>query len=768
MRRTADLRVRVRNASGERRAIESLTLGFEWECPGVSSYRFLRHGWQSWSCTRARTLDAVGEPPFPSGEWLRGMHHGVGRQERPGWHQSDGLCVVASSDGGAACIVGAFEQGRAFALVHLRRLAEGRVAIELEQRLEVELEPGEQRELEVVRVAVEPGAEVLLERFAGAWGRHGGARVGAPFTTGWCSWYYFFHDVGEDDIRRNLEALVAQRESLPIEVVQIDDGYQRAVGDWLEPGPRFPSGVATLAREIRSAGFRAGIWTAPFCVVAESELHRRHPEWLLGDGAAPFLALMHTQWSHDGRVYALDPTRPAVEAHLRSLFSALVEMGFDYLKLDFLHAVAMRAAAASTGCTRAERLRRGLAAIRAGAGEDAFLLGCGSPLGPAVGLVDAMRIGPDVAPCWHHDDPGAGPRPVAIPGIEATLPSLANALRNVLYRSWMHRRLWVDDPDCLMVRRTDTSLVDNEIGVLSDTIAATGGMVVFSDDVDALAESDLDRLRRTIACARRVDASSPRVRGLFRADEQLRAQAFCGNEIIEADFDLAHRRSSLRLRPHAAKVAVFCDFDGTFTVQDVGSTLARTHLEARRAELWQRYERGECSAWEYNVLLFEGFRLPESELQAFLEKVELDPGARELVDFCARRDLAVQILSDGFDRNIETLQALHAIRFEYSANRLRYDDGAWHIEPGAPDSDCDCGTGVCKRGRIEAWRRAHPDALCVLVGNGRVSDLCGALTADRVFAKDSLAPALEAHGAAWIPFETLHDVTRVLREWVGD
>ena len=54
---------------------------------------------------------------------------------------------------------------------------------------------------------------------------------------------------------RNLEALARAPDGLRVEVVQIDDGYQRAVGDWLDTCDRFPRGLEALAREIRDAGF---------------------------------------------------------------------------------------------------------------------------------------------------------------------------------------------------------------------------------------------------------------------------------------------------------------------------------------------------------------------------------------------------------------------------------------------------------------------------------------------------------------------------------
>ena len=48
------------------------------------------------------------------------------------------------------------------------------------------------------------------------------------------------------------------------------------------------------------------------------------------------------------------------------------------------------------------------------------------------------------------------------------------------------------------------------------------------------------------------------------------------------------------------------------------------------------------------------------------------------------------------------------------------------------------------------------------MGNGRVSDTCGAVEADLAFAKDSLALELSERGVYFEPFETLHDVIPAL------
>jgi alpha-galactosidase len=794
----ASLDAIVTNRAAAPLHLEALVLGFRWVGAG-RNLRFLRHGWQSWSFTAGRALDDAGEPAFPSGPWLRGMHHGVGAPppDRAGWHESDLVSVARGPSG--ACLAGLLERGLATGLVYLRRQDDD-LLVEVEARLETPLDPGQRLEVEGVRVALGDDPNRLLEDYADTLGERAGARTGSAFQAGWCSWYQFFANVGEVDLLRNLEALAKARAEFPIDLVQLDDGYQRAVGDWLETNERFPRGLAPLAQEIKSAGFRAGIWTAPFCVVRESRLYDAHRDWLLRAPDGLFRGLLHPDWTSEGWVYALDPSREDVQRHLLRLAAALAGMGFSYLKLDFLYVAAMQALAHDPRTSRAGRLRRGLAAIREGAGEETFLLGCGCPLGAAVGLVDGMRIGPDVAPSW---DVAQSPR---IPGLEPALPSVANALRNVLARAWMHRRLWLNDPDCLMVRRSDTQLSGAEIASLAGAIATSGGMVVFSDDLSRLGPEETGLLRETLTLAREVDAGgasgTARARGLLdapapaglvargassavalllnwedRAREleaplgdavpaagALSPRTLLGSPGVEARDDgvvrasLAPHGSVLLRLPARIALAVFCDFDGTFAVQDVGSTIAKRHAGHRRPALWERLTRGELNAWQYNLELLDGLRLPEEELDAFLRTVELDPGAEALVQWCEAQGVPFRVLSDGFDRNLDRIQSLTGVRFAYDANRLWYEDGAWRIAASAPDPSCDCGTGLCKRGRIQAFRALHPRACVVHVGNGRVSDLCGALAADVVFAKDSLGEELAARGVAYEPFTTLHDV----------
>ncbi|TMA33023.1 MAG: hypothetical protein E6J87_11325 [Deltaproteobacteria bacterium] len=127
-------------------------------------------------------------------------------------------------------------------------------------------------------------------------------------------------------------------------------------------------------------------------------------------------------------------------------------------------------------------------------------------------------------------------------------------------------------------------------------------------------------------------------------------------------------------------------------------------------------------------------------------------------NWCEAHSVPFRILSDGFDWNLDRLQSLNGIHFAYTSNHLRVEHGKWRIRAGAPDPTCGCGTGMCKGNVLRTLRAASPRTHLVHIGNGRVSDFCGALAADTAFAKDSLAEWLAARGVPFISFTTLDDV----------
>jgi alpha-galactosidase len=263
----------------------------------------------------------------------------------------------------------------------------------------------------------------------------------------------------------------AERLELPIEIVQVDDGYEPVVGDWLEQNSRFGS-LLELSEAIRSAGKIPGIWTAPFLVGERSALAQSHPEWLVEDADAG--------WNWDQRLRVLDVTHPTAAAHLREVYETLAASGFRYFKLDFLYAGALDGRR-HADCTALEAYREGLRVVRLGAGHEAILLGCGAPLLPSIGLVDAMRIGPDVLPEPVGDPP------------RAPDPDLAEVAGRVRARAWTHGRLWIADPDCLVARAEIA-----ERAAWASEIDSLGGLAFSSDRLAKLDELGLELTRHVL------------------------------------------------------------------------------------------------------------------------------------------------------------------------------------------------------------------------------------------------------------------------------
>jgi alpha-galactosidase len=297
--------------------------------------------------------------------------------------------------------------------------------------------------------------------------------------TGWCSWYHFFQDVSADDIRQNLAAAAHLKPDLPLEVFQIDDGYETCWGDWSIFKDTFPQGVSPLAGEIRSAGFTPGLWLAPFIVQPQSRLMAEHPDWIL---RGRFNRPVNAGYFWGAFTTALDLTNPdALDHTAQTIHRAVHEWGFPYLKLDFLYAGALPGRRQDATQTRAQVLRHALQTLRQAAGDRTTLLACGCPLGSAIGLVDIMRISSDVDTHWlpvHH---GVKMGKFGDDG----KPSARNAIHNTLTRAPLHLRWWINDPDCLLLRR-DMELTEAEVQSLATVIAMSGGSLLLSDHLPNL------------------------------------------------------------------------------------------------------------------------------------------------------------------------------------------------------------------------------------------------------------------------------------------
>jgi alpha-galactosidase len=335
-----------------------------------------------------------------------------------------------------------------------------------------ELGPGEEWALEELLFLSGDDREALLAELARHLvGNHAPRLTPAP-PSGWCSWYCFGPKVTAEDVRANLDVIA--REVPGLRYVQIDDGYQPAMGDWLETGAAFGGDVQGVLRSIRARGFEPAIWVAPFVAEKDSRVFREHPEWFVADAEGrPLRSDLVTfgGWRR-GPWYVLDGTHPEAQAHLESVFRTMREQwGCTYFKLDANFWGAIHGGRFhDPRATRVEAYRRGMEAVGRGAGE-AFLLGCNHPLWPSLGLVHGSRSSNDIKRTWER---------------------VKETARQNLDRSWQNGRLWWNDPDAVVL----TGLGGEEVRFHATAVYATGGMILSGDDLARADTAALDLLRR--------------------------------------------------------------------------------------------------------------------------------------------------------------------------------------------------------------------------------------------------------------------------------
>lgn len=297
-------------------------------------------------------------------------------------------------------------------------------------------------------------------------------------VSGWTSWYNYYTGITPQIIEDNLMAF-AQRK-VPIDVFQIDDGYQQAVGDWL-PNQKFEGKMKQITRKIHKEGYKAGLWIAPFICEEKSKLKKEHPDWILKDQKGKMVEVGYsTLWS--GKFYALDIDNIAVQDYLITVFNrALKKWGFDMLKLDFLYAVCM---APKANKTKGQVMSEAMEFLREIAG-DKLLLGCGVPLASAFGLVDYCRIGADVALKWEDKLLSD------IIRYRERVSTLAS-LHSTVGRQSLNARFFGNDPDVFMLREENNQLTLVQKHTLFLLNQLCGSLLFISDNINEYNQETLD------------------------------------------------------------------------------------------------------------------------------------------------------------------------------------------------------------------------------------------------------------------------------------
>lgn len=286
---------------------------------------------------------------------------------------------------------------------------------------------------------------------------------------GWTSWYHYYHDIDERIILDNLKAFSSRQ--VPIEMFQIDDGYQKSVGEWTQSNEKFPKGMKYIADSIHACGYKAGLWLAPFICEKDSRIYKDHPDWLLRDDKGkPIPAGLNPGWS--GKYYALDIYNPYVRRHVFMTLDTILNVwGYDMVKTDFLFAAGIQA---REGKNRAQVMLDAMIMLRKAAG-DKLILGCGVPLGPAFRLVDYCRISSDIHMKWEQK---------TLRWLDARERlSCWNSQTTIIGRRQLSGNFFLNDPDVYVLRDEKNKLKPAQKHTMLLVNNLFGELVFHSDNI---------------------------------------------------------------------------------------------------------------------------------------------------------------------------------------------------------------------------------------------------------------------------------------------
>jgi hypothetical protein len=360
------------------------------------------------------------------------------------------------------------------------------------------LPTGQRTESETLAIGWFEDARLGLEQYADAVARWYDIQL-RPQPDGYCTWYSNPHGGASDAVHLKELADFAARELQPFgfDFLQIDDYWQdgkRRNGPakvFIRHNPEgpYPDGLKPVSQHLANLGLTTGLWWMPFA----------------GDRDDPFFADKQAWFVHraDGTPYwarwggtSLDMTHPAVRDYVAKVARQISEdWGCQYFKMDGLWTgiaaellyVNNAYKADDLGeavfhqpeVTPIEAYRSGLRLVREAAGDDVFFLGCNvsqnmRSFGASMGLLDAMRIGPDNG--WQWNGLTRGPWHGA-------------------NRWFLHGRVWHNDPDPVYVR---ASMPIEHARLLCSWVAISGQLTVASDWLPDLPAERLDLFKRIL------------------------------------------------------------------------------------------------------------------------------------------------------------------------------------------------------------------------------------------------------------------------------
>jgi 2,3-diketo-5-methylthio-1-phosphopentane phosphatase len=209
-------------------------------------------------------------------------------------------------------------------------------------------------------------------------------------------------------------------------------------------------------------------------------------------------------------------------------------------------------------------------------------------------------------------------------------------------------------------------------------------------------------------------------------------------------------------------IRVFCDFDGTVCLQDVGEQFFREFTGEKAEASVRHLLSGEITMQMWLTELCEAIpSMKHDEFLKYVDQFVVDPHFAGFVSFCKERDIPLTVLSDGLDAYVERiLSNTGLVQVPFFANHAEFVGE--ELKVSFPYTDAECSLcGNCKRNHM--LNTSADEDVIVYIGDG-YSDRCPVRYADFVFAKRQLIKHCQQQNITFFEFNYFGDVQVKLEE----
>jgi 2-hydroxy-3-keto-5-methylthiopentenyl-1-phosphate phosphatase len=234
-----------------------------------------------------------------------------------------------------------------------------------------------------------------------------------------------------------------------------------------------------------------------------------------------------------------------------------------------------------------------------------------------------------------------------------------------------------------------------------------------------------------------------------------------GENIEEEQAEAKTRTQSQEMNPqNKPPTAVLCDFDGTITPLDVLEVLYRRFAGPGCSDFMRKWLEGEISTPQEIMGCFGATKTTQTEMEAALDSVYLDPAFPDLYGYCEQQGYLFAVLSDGLSWYINYILTRHGFGgLTIYANEIQFTpegvrvSSPWY-QPETPRR------GTSKPAIIRKYQQ--DGYRVVFIGDG-LTDVEAVEVADVVYARDRLLEYCRKLDIPAIGFSGMQDL---LANWV--